>query len=969
MDWDFWANNKDTIETIFTVIGGLIALGGVIWAVFKWGVSRWWTNRVRGEVKVFELITDRTTLLSKLYATENDNSPLADHNIKYQPRDPERDMQADLKAALNRSRYLLVTAPTGYGKTREAGMLAQTMMLEGWRVLRIRTGWLDMPKTLPEELGGNRSRVLIFLDDLNGLFSTGNLTQSPRVETEKSLLLSQSSYHDRLLQVLDMFAGMCTENEIRVIATARSEAEQWKVLEFSQYDRLWKRFERVELPELSDSAIVNLLEDTTKQADIKGNESEFEAIARKSDGTYRNILLNLRRWRSQNGNVNTNDFTETLNGSWQDIYERAVKKHPAVRYVYDAIDILNQARIELFLFLVEPTAVMLWGGNYFQRLLNKRKISRAIHYLTKETTILKALNGELSPSDGQVEVNKDVVSWNSHSQFLFKLLFESSNKNISASIYGLAISFDYDKQFEYALELIKKYVSINPSDSDGQIIFGNLLDDLKRYIEAEAAYRKAIELDPQGATAYFNLGILLKKQKRYDEAEANYRQAIELDPQYANAYNNLGSLLNDLKRYDEAEANYRKVIELDPQDAYAYNNLGNTFYDLKRFDEAEVNYRKAIELDPHYAIAYNNLGLLLDENLNHFDEAEINYRKAIELDTQYASAYINLGSLLDDLKRFDEAEVNYRKAIELNPKDANAYSKLGILLKNLKRFDEAEANYRKAIELNPQNDNAYYNLGILLINMKRFDEAEINYRQAIELNPQDAISYYYNLGILLKYLKRYDEAEVNYRKAIELNPEDDNAYINLGSLLDDLRRFDEAEAAYRKAIELNPQDADTFYNLGNTLKDMKRFDEAETAYRKAIELNPQYTNAYYNLVRLIRFNFTDRLKDTLPLLSKLIEIEPENFEHYLAHASVNKELGNPMLSEHLEKANQFMPEDDWYDHTCLESILDNFDLAFENLQKAAQEEGFNPKWAWEDTDLQWIRNDPRFTEIVGAKPE
>lgn len=38
--------------------------------------------------------------------------------------------QAELKAALTRSRYLLITAPTGYGKTREAGVLAQTMMQE-----------------------------------------------------------------------------------------------------------------------------------------------------------------------------------------------------------------------------------------------------------------------------------------------------------------------------------------------------------------------------------------------------------------------------------------------------------------------------------------------------------------------------------------------------------------------------------------------------------------------------------------------------------------------------------------------------------------------------------------------------------------------------------------------------------------------------------------------------------------------
>jgi hypothetical protein len=176
-------------------------------------------------------------LLPKFYATENDNSPLADHNIKYQPRDPNRDLQAELKAALNHSRYLLITAPTGYGKTREAGVLAQTMMLEGWRVLLIKnTGWLDVPKTFPAELNNDRSRVLIFLDDINGLFSTGERTQSPRVE--QIPMLSESSYHDRLLQVLDMLESMCTKKEIRVIATARSEADQWNLLNFNPRDRL-----------------------------------------------------------------------------------------------------------------------------------------------------------------------------------------------------------------------------------------------------------------------------------------------------------------------------------------------------------------------------------------------------------------------------------------------------------------------------------------------------------------------------------------------------------------------------------------------------------------------------------------------------------------------------------------------------------------------------------------------------------
>ncbi len=106
----------------------------------------------------------------------------------------------------------------------------------------------------------------------------------------------------------------------------------------------------------------------------------------------------------------------------------------------------------------------------------------------------------------------------------------------------------------------------------------------------------------------------------------------------------------------------------------------------------------------------------------------------------------------------------------------------------------------------------------------------------------------------------------------------------------------------------------------------------------------------------------------MPLLEKLIEITPDDFNPYLALASINKQFGKSILAEHLVKARQFLPEDDFYNRACLESVCDNIDLAFEYLEKAAKRERFNPVWAWDDPDLQWIRDDPRFTEIVGAKP-
>ncbi len=194
--WDVFADNKDAIEVTLNIIAflGVTSIAGTV----GWLFQRWWKQRIRIDVEVFEVIADPATLLPVLYGTEGDDSPLADHNVTYQPRDPEHDVQAELKAKLNRKRYLLITAPSGYGKTREAGMLAQIMMLEGWRVLRIKTGWLDTPKALPKELGSNRSRVLLLLDDLNGLFSTGEQTQSPKAE--EIPFLSHVSYHERLLK-------------------------------------------------------------------------------------------------------------------------------------------------------------------------------------------------------------------------------------------------------------------------------------------------------------------------------------------------------------------------------------------------------------------------------------------------------------------------------------------------------------------------------------------------------------------------------------------------------------------------------------------------------------------------------------------------------------------------------------------------------------------------------------------------
>ena len=291
---------------------------------------------------------------------------------------------------------------------------------------------------------------------------------------------------------------------------------------------------------------------------------------------------------------------------------------------------------------------------------------------------------------------------------------------------------------------------------------------------------------------------------------------------------------------------------------------------------------------------------------------------------------------------------------------------LSIETKELTDAQISSANDAEPVQPIQLTAEEWFERGYVFQRDKKFDEAIRCYNEVIELEPDVSITYN-NLGVLFGDLERYVEAEEAYRQAIAKDPNAAAAYYNLGLLLKKLERYAEAEEAYRQAIAKDPNDAAAYYNLGILLKKLERYAEAEEAYRQAIAKDPNYAAAYNNLALLLRV--TNQERAALPVLEKLIVIDPENFNPYLGIASISKALGESVPSEYVEKVSQSIPEDDFYNRACLESVCENLGLALQYLQRAAQKEKFNPAWAWEDPDLQWIRDDPRFAEIVGPKPE
>ena len=276
-------------------------------------------------------------------------------------------------------------------------------------------------------------------------------------------------------------------------------------------------------------------------------------------------------------------------------------------------------------------------------------------------------------------------------------------------IFEQAIEAYKNDQINYAIELFSKiektFVESNELYARAQFHLGNLMDDLKRYEEAEKAYRNVLKEDraESYANAQFNLGILLKQQKRVLDAEKAYRNVLREDKvkTYASAQLNLGNLLDDLNRYEEAEDAYKNIFRDDNSEAYASAqlNLGRLLYSLNRYEEAEVAFKSVLREDRvrSYAKAQFNLGILLKQQ-KRFSEAEKAYKNVLRKDwaESYANAQVNLGNLFLQQKRIGEAEQAYKniKYKDSAKQYASSQLSLGFLYNQQNKIDVAKKHFR-----------------------------------------------------------------------------------------------------------------------------------------------------------------------------------------------------------------------------------------------------------------------------------
>jgi tetratricopeptide (TPR) repeat protein len=858
----------------------------------------------------FEVIPPRSSDLIKKIMGGDDKNPLADYKIPYQERQRDRSIRQELEQVFTEKNWILILGKSGLGKTREAAHLADVLNQEGWTVLKLADQpeeWLDVPRVFPSKISKD-DRLLFFLDDLNRWTYAGNPNEIHPKAGEDLARPLREPVQERLSRLLQYFENQC--KSVRVLATARDEREPdklgqispWEKLQWEKYKIFWDNFTLYELVEPDESSLIQLLTDCVAAAGLRGMPEEYGQIARRNDGTFRNITANLDSACNRGLAVSDKEFSPRLNETWRQRYNKAVQRHPLAKYVYDAVELLQALNFPLTEPMLAKTSKLLLIGRWWRIW----QLQQALQYVVKTEQILIPKDGQVEgKKTGTLDVNqyslkvarqvgkmakqypiycltcgiallntgryeeaftvcdeavkvKHLLSWSSRSTLLIILWVSRSallkKSEVDEECEKVVINYLHCAWLSRsrALEKLHRYeeaiasydhaVALKPDEHNSWSTRGNLLYELARYEEAVGSYDHAVRVKPDDYSSWHLRGVALEKLKRYEESVDSYDHAAEINPSYHYTWFHRGIALGKLKRYEESVDSYDHAVKIQPDNHTYWDSQGTALRELRRYEEAIASYDKAVQLKPDYHFAWFFRGIALVA-MNRYEEALTSYNQAVEIAPNFDNAWYVQGVVLGNLKRYEEAITSYDKAIEIKPDNHISWNARGTAFYELERLEEAIASYDKAINLNPDFYDAWRSRGIALDRRKQHEEAIASYDKALVINPDDYIAWYAR-GIALVNLKSYEEAIVSYDKAVEIKPDDHSYWHSRGNALRELGCYEKAIVSYDKAVKIKADAYSTWYLQGVSLGNLKRYEEAITSYDKAVEIKPDNHNSW-----------------------------------------------------------------------------------------------------------------------------
>jgi len=107
-----------------------------------------------------------------------------------------------------------------------------------------------------------------------------------------------------------------------------------------------------------------------------------------------------------------------------------------------------------------------------------------------------------------------------------------AQRNEAQHLFDQAQSFTAGEQYDDAINLYKRAVSIDPKNMLAWYYLGVICNHQQRYAEAVEAWRVAADIAPMDPRPYFALGLQYQELGMYGDAAACYDRSLEAQSDY-----------------------------------------------------------------------------------------------------------------------------------------------------------------------------------------------------------------------------------------------------------------------------------------------------------------------------------------------------------------------------------------------------------------------------------------------------